>query len=189
MLTPSKVRQQQPSTQKFNSSPSRIRHSSNLNDTIDSSLPSSSSRSRRDRVSTSTYEESTSELITPTNSGGGGEALRKKIEKLREEVGENWLSVLGEREARAAALVEVEKQQRKQEQEQEHQKAIEDGLARTRGSGEGEASELGQADSERKIGERREREEPSIEGLTVSAGVKVVKKKGKKKKGKGAKGA
>ncbi|GAA5965002.1 hypothetical protein JCM3765_004823 [Sporobolomyces pararoseus] len=199
MLTPSKVRQQQ-QQQKFNSSPSRIRHSPNLiiiNNNEDNQETNSSLRAtttRRDRISTSTFEDSlnpqvSSELMTPVNSGasgaaaggGGGEALRKKIEKLREEVGENWLSVLGEREARAAALLQVE-QERKQRQQQEE----EDESNQTRVGGKAESSGAGQTDPEREL-ERSQREEPSIEGLTVSAGVKVVKKKGKKKKGKGGK--
>ncbi|BGP48974.1 hypothetical protein JCM10450v2_004853 [Rhodotorula kratochvilovae] len=61
------------------------------------SLGPSSARShaRRERLSASSFEP------PPLDAGaGGGEALRRRIEALREEVGESWLSVLGEREAR-----------------------------------------------------------------------------------------
>jgi hypothetical protein len=97
------------------------------------------------------------------SSAGGGEALRKKIEKLREEVGENWLSVLGEREARAS-----QQQQQQSQQTTKQQRDTEE-----------------QVDPNPTEGGHLSRGEPSVEGLTVSAGVKVVKKKGKKKKGKG----
>ncbi|GAA5871512.1 hypothetical protein JCM16303_000779 [Sporobolomyces ruberrimus] len=174
--TPSK--RQTSSQQKFASSPSRI----GVSPALDAFNPTSTSptksriNSRRERVSTSTYEAAPNDANSSSASGGegaamGGEALRRKIEKLREEVGENWLSVLGEREARAL------QQQKKREDEQKKvtvdtaSDQPQDASAE-RGQGEGGS-------------EGHRRDEPSVEGLTVSAGVKVVKKKGKKKKGKG----
>ncbi|SGZ26893.1 BQ5605_C025g09988 [Microbotryum silenes-dioicae] len=103
-----------------------------LSSVTGSSLTSPSKPSaRRQRLSASTFEPPISYLSTsPPNrdhspsrggdlksassgSGSGpensGEAFRKKIEQLRNEVGESWLSVLGERqerEAREAARAE-----------------------------------------------------------------------------------
>ncbi|GAA6002880.1 hypothetical protein JCM10207_001880 [Rhodosporidiobolus poonsookiae] len=58
---------------------------------------------RRDRVSASTYEPATTSAATFGSPGAGvessAEAYRRRIEKLRDEVGESYLSVLGEREA------------------------------------------------------------------------------------------
>ncbi|GAA5861061.1 hypothetical protein JCM1840_003067 [Sporobolomyces johnsonii] len=112
---------------------------------------SSSTRalSRRERVSLSTYEP------PAAGASAGGEAggeFRRKIEQLRDEVGENWLSVLGEREARA----EREKKLSEDEPDEE---------------GDGQAE-----------GEREAEGEEVVQAPAVSAGVRVVKKKGKKKK-------
>jgi len=93
--------------------------------------------------------------------------LRRKIEKLREEVGENWLSVLGEREARAL-----------------QQKQKEDDKDRA-GKAEPPKEEGRIVQAEEEAEPRRQQSEEAVEGLAVSNGVKVVKKKGKKKKGKG----
>jgi len=59
--------------------------------------------SQRERISQSTYEPPTSAAAGHAAAAGerSGEALRKKIEALRNEVGESWLSVLGEREMAA----------------------------------------------------------------------------------------
>ncbi|GAA6051125.1 hypothetical protein JCM3770_004727 [Rhodotorula araucariae] len=64
-----------------------------------SSDPSSRAQARRERLTASAFDppESTG---TGASNAAGGEALRRRIEALREEVGESWLSVLGEREAR-----------------------------------------------------------------------------------------
>jgi hypothetical protein len=79
--------------QRYASSPSTSR--------LSASASASNPSPRAARVSASTYEP-------PTFTGGeaeaaekSGEAFRRKIEKLRDEVGESWLSVLGEREARS----------------------------------------------------------------------------------------
>ncbi|BGP56175.1 hypothetical protein JCM8202_005945 [Rhodotorula sphaerocarpa] len=53
-------------------------------------------RNRRERVSASLYDVPDSS----SSETGSGEAFRRKIEALRSEVGETWLSVLAEREAR-----------------------------------------------------------------------------------------
>jgi len=168
----------QPSShhQKFASSPSHTRISPARND-FASLAPSTSPtksriNSRRERVSASTYEaplgggygEATS---SGGEGAGGGEALRRKIEKLREEVGENWLSVLGEREARAL-----------------QQKQKEDDKDRA-GKAEPPKEEGRIVQAEEEAEPRRQQSEEAVEGLAVSNGVKVVKKKGKKKKGKG----
>ncbi|GAA5828918.1 hypothetical protein JCM3766R1_003866 [Sporobolomyces carnicolor] len=175
--TPSK--RQQP---KFASSPSRIGVSPNAFPTSSSPTNSRiSGSSRKERVSASTYDAP--EMISSSSGGGGGdgggvehstregggEALRRKIEKLREEVGENWLSVLGEREARALQ----QQQHERQELEKQNRKGLEGDQEDRADPAKAEAAA------------RADREEPSVEGLTVSAGVKVVKKKGKKKKSKG----
>lgn len=60
---------------------------------------------RRDRVvPPMSYDappgDSSSSEAGSGGGGGGGEAFRRKIEALRSEVGESWLSVLSEREAR-----------------------------------------------------------------------------------------
>ncbi|GAA5967463.1 hypothetical protein JCM21900_004841 [Sporobolomyces salmonicolor] len=104
---------------------------------------------RREPISSSTSEPP----VAGSSAGGeaGGE-FRRKIEQLRDEVGENWLSVLGEREARA----EREKKLPEDELEEE-------------GEGQGE-------------GDRDAGGEEAAQAPTVSAGVRVVKKKGKKKK-------
>ncbi|GAA5905828.1 leucine-rich repeat domain-containing protein [Sporobolomyces salmoneus] len=180
--TPTKQRQ------KFASSPSRIGISPNA---FPSSSPMNSpsnsrisSSSRKERVSLSTYEapemnsnQPSAASGTSAAGGGGGEALRKKIEKLREEVGENWLSVLGEREARATQEQERVSLERKKKREEEKQQEEVGGSNEEQKQGSEQAGEAAGHDG---------REEPSIEGLAVSAGVEVVqKKKGKKKKGKG----
>ncbi|KAL7342622.1 hypothetical protein BJY59DRAFT_528748 [Rhodotorula toruloides] len=67
---------------------------------------SSSPSKRREHVSLGTFHE-------PASPESGGEAFRKRIEALRDEVGESWLSVLGEREARAELKrKELEEQRR-----------------------------------------------------------------------------
>ncbi|GAA5935276.1 leucine-rich repeat domain-containing protein [Sporobolomyces koalae] len=154
--------------QKFASSPSHVRVSP-ARDAFSSLGPSTSpTRSkidRRERISATTYEAPG--LVTGesnlssggegTGAGGGGEALRRKIEKLREEVGENWLSVLGEREARAS--------QQQQQQQQQQQKGKEPEVE--------QPAEVVQPVPE---------PEAATDRLAVSAGVKVVKKKTSKKK-------
>ncbi|GAA5890620.1 hypothetical protein JCM8208_004937 [Rhodotorula glutinis] len=57
-----------------------------------------SRRTARRQLSASTFDAPAGG--SGAESGGGGEALRRRIEALRDEVGESWLSVLGEREAR-----------------------------------------------------------------------------------------
>ncbi|GJN91195.1 hypothetical protein Rhopal_004213-T1 [Rhodotorula paludigena] len=59
--------------------------------------------SRRDRVSASLYEPPAAEGSEGPAAGAerSGDAFRRRIEQLRDEVGESWLSVLAEREARA----------------------------------------------------------------------------------------
>ncbi|ORY89792.1 hypothetical protein BCR35DRAFT_350219 [Leucosporidium creatinivorum] len=73
-----------------------------------SSLGASSSpkkATRRERLSASTFEPPTSGHSSDEGAHSrienSGEAFRKKIEALRNEVGESWLSVLGERELAA----------------------------------------------------------------------------------------
>lgn len=72
--------------------------------------PATTRATRRDRISASTYDDpslthatSTSKATHDVFSKPGpelsGEAFRKRVEALRNEVGESWLSVLGEREA------------------------------------------------------------------------------------------
>lgn len=134
---------------------------------------------RAARVSASTYEPP----IFSSSSGGedavekSGEAFRRKIERLRDEVGESWLSVLGEREA----MSELEAKRRVEAAGVELPLAAAPASAaiEARGSGEGEA--LGGAEAEG-AGENGEAEE---EAPQVKQGVKVVqKKKGGKGKGK-----
>ncbi|GEM07927.1 leucine rich repeat domain containing protein [Rhodotorula toruloides] len=67
---------------------------------------SSSPSKRREQVSLSAFNE-------PSSPESGGEAFRKRIEALRDEVGESWLSVLGEREARAESKRKELEEQRK----------------------------------------------------------------------------
>ncbi|SCV70118.1 BQ2448_1512 [Microbotryum intermedium] len=93
--------------------------------------PQPNTSARHQRLSASTFEPPTSTLLTsrpngdpststagdfkdPSSGSGsgtenGGEAFRKKIEQLRNEVGESWLSVLGERQEREARLLANEK--------------------------------------------------------------------------------
>ncbi|GAA6032520.1 hypothetical protein JCM8097_004797 [Rhodosporidiobolus ruineniae] len=71
-----------------------------------SSPTSSPSSKRRARVSASTYEPAPSSSPPTDPAERSGEAFRRRIEKLREEVGDHYLSVLGEREA----MAEMEKQ-------------------------------------------------------------------------------
>lgn len=72
---------------------------------------SSSPSKRREQVSLGAFRE-------PSSPESGGEAFRKRIEALRDEVGESWLSVLGEREARAELKRrELEEQRRNGEAE------------------------------------------------------------------------
>ncbi|GAA5846294.1 hypothetical protein JCM5353_001049 [Sporobolomyces roseus] len=166
---PTTPRKHPSSHQKFASSPSHTRESPARNDFTSlgpSTSPTKSRFNRRERISASTYEAPLGGGGEATSSGGegggGGEALRRKIEKLREEVGENWLSVLGEREARAL-------------QQKEKDTAV----------GKAESKEAETHVKAEAAEPRRQQSEEAVEGLAVSSGVKVVKKKGKKKKGKG----
>lgn len=73
--------------------------------------PATGRATRRERISASTYDDPSFKLNATSSSNGGqevfskpgpeqsGEAFRKRVEALRNEVGESWLSVLGEREA------------------------------------------------------------------------------------------
>ncbi|GAA5992289.1 hypothetical protein JCM10908_000408 [Rhodotorula pacifica] len=74
-----------------------------------------SSTARRDRVSASLYEPPDSS----SSEAGSGEAFRRRIEALRSEVGESWLSVLSEREARE----ERERKEREARAEEERRSA------------------------------------------------------------------
>ncbi|KWU44429.1 hypothetical protein RHOSPDRAFT_25725 [Rhodotorula sp. JG-1b] len=75
---------------------------------------------RRDRVVPSlSYETPRADSSSSeAGSGSGGEAFRRKIEALRSEVGESWLSVLSEREARE----EQERRERETKAAQEREK-------------------------------------------------------------------
>ncbi|GAA5924172.1 hypothetical protein JCM3775_005613 [Rhodotorula graminis] len=71
-------------------------------------------------------------------SGGGGEALRRRIEALRDEVGESWLSVLGEREAR-----DVEARQAPQEPVAKREEKQASGASEQAGQGSERRAEQG----------------------------------------------
>ncbi|GAA5867025.1 hypothetical protein JCM8547_008413 [Rhodosporidiobolus lusitaniae] len=152
--------------------------------------PSSAKRTiRRDRVSASTYEPATTSAAT--FGGGGevessGEAFRRRIEKLREEVGESYLSVLGEREAmeemrKQKGVKEVEAEG-KDKAEGEEGKEEEDGRPAEEPVG-GEMVEAATAKGGAAPAGGGGDEEEAAVAPAMKAGVKVVKKK----KGKGKK--
>ncbi|GAA5975359.1 hypothetical protein JCM11641_005952 [Rhodosporidiobolus odoratus] len=143
-----------------------------------SSLTSSPSKglSRRDRISASTYEYPT------TTHGAGregiessGEAYRRKIEQLRDQVGDSYLAVWGEREAMAAR--NKGKQSTATIGQAEELSALEPEARQKRPGEEAGGDEV-------KAGEGGEGEQAAV-APAMKEGVKVVKKKkvkGKKKK-------
>lgn len=148
--------------------------------------PSSSDvkASRRDRLSASTFEPPAASISTSGDEAGGsssgpessGAAFRKRIEALRSEVGESWLSVLGERELaaeRKAALSEES-----------------DAGAKAKAKAEAEAgAEVGRAATAVAVTQEeagQQTPEVSPNPPAPAAEVKVVKKR-HKKRGRGGK--
>ncbi|BGP16973.1 hypothetical protein JCM10213_007419 [Rhodosporidiobolus nylandii] len=144
--------------------------------------PSKRALSRRDRVSASTYEPHTSTFFIGGEGGAesSGDVYRRKIEKLRDEVGESWLSVLGEREAMAEL-----KKGKGNEQELAEDAAVSPSpltLPEAEAKRDQEPKQAGGAEQEQTSAEAGGEQE-AVVALTPREGVKVVKKK----KGKGKK--
>ncbi|GAA5901351.1 hypothetical protein JCM6882_007754 [Rhodosporidiobolus microsporus] len=154
-----------------------------------SSSPHSSPSKRRERVSASTYEPATTSAATFDAAGMGGavessaDAYRRRIEKLREEVGDHYLSVLGEREA----MEELEKGKGKDAPAAEEREVVKPVPVRPDGGDSvaagDETKEEGSAPAEEVRAEDQEVEAAAV-APALKEGVKVVKKK---KKGKGKK--
>ncbi|GAA5836734.1 hypothetical protein JCM11251_002711 [Rhodosporidiobolus azoricus] len=167
--------------------------------TLSSASPSKQNK-RRDRVSVSTYEPATNSA--ETFGGGvesGADAYRRRIEKLREEVGDHYLSVLGEREAmeelvkRKKGAKEDVVQGRKEAEVEEVVKPVAVKPAEAEGAPAIEVQE-GRKDAEgtggsgeaqpEEVPEEAQEQEAAAIAPAMKEGVKVVKKK---KKGKGKK--
>ena len=132
-------------------------------------------RTARRQLSASTFDAPAGG--SGAESSAGGEALRRRIEALRDEVGESWLSVLGEREAR-----DVEARQAPQEPVPARADKDEGG-AREQG---GEGSERGPAQgSPARLA--AEAVQPAVVEDEAAAAVPTTVKSVRKKKSKGGK--